>query len=42
MQNDRRFEVFMAVTVKFSILWDVRCQVVGELQPDYSAVHPRN
>jgi hypothetical protein len=42
LQNDMSFEFLMAVTVKFSILWDMRRQVIGELQPDYSAVHPRN
>jgi len=42
LQNDMRFQVLMTVTVKFSILWDVRCQVFSELQPDDSAVHPRN
>jgi hypothetical protein len=33
------FEVLMAVTVMFSIFWGVRRQAVGELQPDYLALH---
>jgi hypothetical protein len=42
LQNDMGFELLMAVTMKFTILWDMRCHVAGELQPDYQALHPRN